>query len=86
MADIPAGTGLGSSGSFAVGVLRAARAQARDRVERRLAEQACTIEIDRLREPIGKQDQYIAALGGITAFEFHKDGTSSVDTIPRRGP
>ena len=85
MADIPAGTGLGSSGSFAVGVLRALHAHQHEIVSNRvLAEEACTIEIDRLREPIGKQDQYIAALGGITAFEFHKDG--SVDAVSVRIP
>ena len=75
MADIPAGTGLGSSGSFTTALLKALQAWKRDIVHpHELAEQACEIEIERLREPIGKQDQFIAAYGGITAFTFHKDG------------
>jgi D-glycero-alpha-D-manno-heptose-7-phosphate kinase len=81
MADIPAGTGLGSSGAFTVGVLKALWAHRRTTVSNReLARQACAIEIDRLHEPVGKQDQYIAAVGGITAFEFHAD--ERVDVIP----
>lgn len=76
MADIPAGTGLGSSGSFTVGVLRALFSYQRRMVTQiELAEEACRIEIDRLGEPVGKQDQYIAALGGVTAFEFRSDGS-----------
>jgi D-glycero-alpha-D-manno-heptose-7-phosphate kinase len=75
MADIPAGTGLGSSGSFTTALLKALHAWKRDFVHpHELAEQACEIEIERLGEPIGKQDQFIAAYGGITAFTFHKDG------------
>jgi len=75
MADIPAGTGLGSSGSFTTALLKALHAWNRNFVHPHdLAEQACEIEIGRLREPIGKQDQFIAAYGGITAFTFHKDG------------
>jgi len=75
MADIPAGTGLGSSGSFTTALLKALHAQKKSIIHpAQLAEQACHIEIDRLGEPIGKQDQYIAAIGGITAFTFHKDG------------
>jgi D-glycero-alpha-D-manno-heptose-7-phosphate kinase len=85
MADIPAGTGLGSSGSFAVGVLRALHAHQREMVTARgLAEEACTIELERLGEPIGKQDQYIAAVGGVTAFEFREDGR--VEVVPVRIP
>ena len=81
MADIPANTGLGSSGSFTVGVLKALYAYQRRVVPNlALAEQACHIEIDRLGEPVGKQDQYIAALGGVTAFRFHRD--DSVEVIP----
>jgi len=75
MADIPGGTGLGSSGSFTTAllkVLHAANKHALSPAE--LAEQACHIEIDKLGEPVGKQDQYIAAVGGITAFTFHRDG------------
>lgn len=75
MADIPGGTGLGSSGSFTTALLKALHAFKKNSVSpAELAEQACEIEINRLGEPIGKQDQYIAAVGGITAFTFHKDG------------
>jgi D-glycero-alpha-D-manno-heptose-7-phosphate kinase len=81
LADIPAGTGLGSSGSFTTALLRALHAHVRSIVTpRELAEQACRIEIDRLGEPIGKQDQYIAAFGGITCFTFHPKG--GVDVQP----
>ncbi len=83
MADIPANTGLGSSGSFTVGVLKALHAHQRRLVSNReLAEQACHIEIDRLGEPVGKQDQYIAALGGVTAFRFHPDDSVQVLPVP----
>ena len=76
MADIPAGTGLGSSGSFTTALLKALHALKRNLIHpRELAEQACHIEIDLLKEPIGKQDQYIAAYGGVTCFNFRKDGT-----------
>ena len=75
MADIPAGTGLGSSGSFTTGLLKALHAWNRNLVHpAELAAQACEIEIDRLKEPIGKQDQYIAAYGGITCFKFLPGG------------
>jgi D-glycero-alpha-D-manno-heptose-7-phosphate kinase len=71
MADIPAGTGLGSSGSFTTALLKALHAFKRNLVHpQQLAEQACAIELDRLGEPIGKQDQYIAAYGGLTCFQF----------------
>jgi D-glycero-alpha-D-manno-heptose-7-phosphate kinase len=71
MADIPAGTGLGSSGSFTTALLKALHAFKKNLVHpAELAEQACEIELEKLREPIGKQDQYIAAFGGITCFEF----------------
>ena len=74
MSDIPAGTGLGSSGSFTVALLRALHAWKRNLIPRQeLAEQACRIEIDLLREPVGKQDQYIASFGGITCFHFLPD-------------
>ena len=76
MADIPAGTGLGSSGSFTTALLKALHAHKKNLVHpSELAEQACDIELNKLREPIGKQDQYIAAYGGITCFTFHPDGT-----------
>ena len=76
MADIPAGTGLGSSGSFTTALLKALHSAPQEARSTRseLAEQACHIEIDRLGEPIGKQDQYIAAFGGLTCFEFLPDG------------
>jgi D-glycero-alpha-D-manno-heptose-7-phosphate kinase len=75
MADIPAGTGLGSSGSFTTALLKCLHAFKRHPISpRQLAEQACHIELERLQEPIGKQDQYIAAYGGLTCFEFRKDG------------
>jgi D-glycero-alpha-D-manno-heptose-7-phosphate kinase len=71
MADIPAGTGLGSSGSFTTALLKALHTFKKNLVHPQdLAEQACQIEIDRLGEPIGKQDQYIAAYGGLTCFQF----------------
>ena len=74
LADIPAGTGLGSSGSFTTALLKALYThRKRPLHQEELAELACHIEIDRLGEPIGKQDQYIAALGGLTCFTFHKD-------------
>ena len=75
MADIPAGTGLGSSGSFTTALLKALHALRKNLVHpAELAEQACHIELEKLREPIGKQDQYIAAYGGITCFHFLPDG------------
>jgi D-glycero-alpha-D-manno-heptose-7-phosphate kinase len=74
-ADIPAGTGLGSSGSFTTALLKALHMHKRNLIHpRELAEQACDIEINKLGEPIGKQDQYIAAYGGITCFTFKKNG------------
>ena len=75
MADIPAGTGLGSSGSFTTALLKALHAHHRHLMHpQELAEQACHIEIDLLKEPVGKQDQYIAAYGGITCFRFLPNG------------
>jgi D-glycero-alpha-D-manno-heptose-7-phosphate kinase len=71
MADIPAGTGLGSSGSFTTALLKALHAWKKNLVHpQELAEQACHIEIDIMNEPVGKQDQYIAAYGGINCFRF----------------
>src|SRR3954470_24103912 len=75
MADIPAGTGLGSSGSFATALLKAFHVLKKNLVHpAELAEQACCIELEKLGEPIGKQDQYISAFGGITTFRFMPDG------------
>lgn len=82
LADIPAGTGLGSSGSFTVGLLRALYALKREHVTAgALAEEACSIEIDRLAQPVGKQDQYIAAFGGLTCFEFGHSGRVRVSPL-----
>ena len=76
LADIPAGTGLGSSGSFSTALLKALYAHRRRLLHpSELAELACEIEIDRLGEPIGKQDQYAAAYGGVTCFHFNPDGS-----------
>ena len=75
MADIPAGTGLGSSGSFTTALLKALHVHKRHHIHpRELADQACHIEIELLKEDIGKQDQYIAAFGGLTCFEFMPGG------------
>jgi D-glycero-alpha-D-manno-heptose-7-phosphate kinase len=81
LADIPSGTGLGSSGSFTTALLKALYVHRMRQIEpKQLAELACEIEIDRLGEPIGKQDQYIAACGGLTCFTFNPD--NSVDVAP----
>lgn len=82
MADIPAGTGLGSSSTFTTALLRALHNMQGNIVSTRtLAEEACEIEMNRLKQPIGKQDQYIAAYGGITCMNFHKDGYVWVDPL-----
>jgi D-glycero-alpha-D-manno-heptose-7-phosphate kinase len=79
MADIPTGTGLGSSGSFTVGVLKALQMyQHQTSANEDIAADACRIEIEILGEPVGKQDQYIAACGGISAFTFNYDGSVNV--------
>ncbi len=82
LADIPAGTGLGSSGSFTTALLKALYAHRRRLLHpSELAELACEIEIERLKEPIGKQDQYIAAYGGLTCFTFHQDGKVEAEPL-----
>jgi D-glycero-alpha-D-manno-heptose-7-phosphate kinase len=82
IADIPAGTGLGSSSSFTVGILNALYAfQGRYVSAKELAARACEIEIDLLGEPIGKQDQYAAAYGGLNLIQFNADGSVYVDPI-----
>src|ERR1700681_4159965 len=74
LADTPSGTGLGSSGSFTTALLKALYAHRRRRIlQNKLPERSCNTEIDRLGEPIGKQDQDIASYGGITCFTFNKD-------------
>jgi D-glycero-alpha-D-manno-heptose-7-phosphate kinase len=83
VADVPANSGLGSSSSFTVALLNGLHAFKRDFVPiEQLAREACHIEIDLLKEPIGKQDQYIAAYGGITAFTFNKDGSVDTERLP----
>lgn len=85
MADIPAGTGLGSSGSFLTALLKALHVYKKNIVSpAELAAQACEIEMERLKEPVGKQDQYISAIGGITCFTFRSD--DGVDIEPLRLP
>ena len=82
LADIPAGTGLGSSGSFTVGLLRALHAFKREYVTAGdLAEEAARVEVEMLGLPVGKQDHYIASFGGITCFEFERDGTVHVSPL-----
>jgi D-glycero-alpha-D-manno-heptose-7-phosphate kinase len=82
MSDIPAGSGLGSSGSFGTALLYALYTLKQKMLTKKeLAEHACHIEIDVLGEPIGKQDQYIAAFGGITCFHFGRDGNVEVEPL-----
>jgi D-glycero-alpha-D-manno-heptose-7-phosphate kinase len=82
LADIPAGTGLGSSGSFTTALLKALYAHRRHLLHpSELAELACHIEIDRLGEPVGKQDQYMAAYGGITCFNFNRDDSVTAEPL-----
>ena len=82
LADIPAGTGLGSSGSFTTALLKALYSHRRRLLPvDQLAELACEIEINRLGEPIGKQDQYISAYGGVTCFTFHPDDRVEVEPL-----
>ncbi|HEY0800877.1 MAG TPA: hypothetical protein VGD54_08535 [Steroidobacteraceae bacterium] len=82
LADIPAETGLGSSGSFTTALLKGLHAHRRKVIQpQELAELACHIEIERLGDPIGKQDQYIAAYGGLTCFTFHKDDRVTVEPL-----
>ena len=82
MSDIPAGTGLGSSGSFITALLQALHIHQKSAVtKQQLAEEACQIEIEKLNEPVGKQDQYIAAFGGIMAFEIACDGSVTVQPV-----
>jgi len=82
MADVPAGTGLGSSGAFTVGLLRALLTLRRRTVEpKQLAAMACEIEMHRLGAPVGKQDPYITSVGGVTAFGFRPDGSVDVQPI-----
>ena len=82
IADVPANCGLGTSGTFTVALLNALHAFKRSFVSQpQLAEEACTIEIDRLREPIGKQDQYASAYGGLTCFTFDRNGSVQAEPL-----
>jgi D-glycero-alpha-D-manno-heptose-7-phosphate kinase len=82
IADVPGRSGLGGSSSYAVGVLNALHCLRKQNVSREtLAEEACRIEIDILKEPIGKQDQYVAAFGGINCYEIERDGTVHVNPL-----
>ena len=82
LAGIPSGTGLGSSGSFATALLKALHVFRRKTIQpAALAEMACDIEINRLKEPVGKQDQYIAACGGLTCFTFERDDSVKVEPL-----
>lgn len=81
-ADVPAGTGLGSSSSFTVGVLHSLYAYKGKYVSKeRLASEACDVEIKYLGNPIGKQDQYAAAYGGLNFIQFNRDGSVTVDPV-----
>ena len=81
-ADVPAGCGLGTSSSFTVALLNALHTYKHDFItQRQLAEEACHIEIDILGEPIGKQDQYIAAFGGLTCLTFDRSGDVLVEPL-----
>lgn len=85
-ADIPAGTGLGSSSSFTVGLLHMLYSyQGKYISKERLAAEACRMEIDDLKEPIGKQDQYAAAYGGLNYIKFNRDGSVVVEPVIMKG-
>src|ERR1017187_1910461 len=80
IADVPSGTGMGSSGAFTVCLLKAlAHARSTSITPRTLAEGAADIEMNVLGEPVGKQDPYVAAFGGICAYTFHRDGGGDVE-------
>jgi D-glycero-alpha-D-manno-heptose-7-phosphate kinase len=82
VADVPAGTGMGSSGAFTVCLIKAlSLARRRSITAGDLAEDACEIELDILKEPVGKQDQYVSAHGGICAYTFAPDGTVTVEPL-----
>jgi D-glycero-alpha-D-manno-heptose-7-phosphate kinase len=82
IADVPGRSGLGGSSSYAVGVLNALHCFKRENVSREtLAEEACRLEIDILKEPIGKQDQYVASFAGINCYEIERDGMVHVNPL-----
>ena len=85
-ADVPSGTGLGSSSSFTVGLLHTLACYKGEYVSKSvLAKEACAVEIEKLGAPIGKQDQYAAAFGGLNFIRFHKDDTVSVEPVISKG-
>ena len=82
LTDTPSGTGLGSSGSFTTALIKGLYSYQNKKIgAENLAQKACDIELNKLKEPIGKQDQYIASMGGITAFDFNKDDTVSITPL-----
>lgn len=82
IADIPQGTGLGSSSSFTVGLIKNLKCYKREFIsDHDVAEAACEMEINKLGNPIGKQDQYAAAYGGLNYYQFNKDGTVVVEPV-----
>ena len=82
LSDMPSSSGLGTSGSFTIALLNALHTYKKDFVsQKKLAEEACYIEMEVLKEPIGKQDQYISSFGGITFFEFNKQGNVTAEPI-----
>ena len=86
LADLPEGTGLGSSGTFTVALLKGLHSYTHRHVtNRELAEEACRLEIEKLGRPVGKQDQYIAAFGGINCFSI-APGTDQVEVVPLKIP
>ena len=82
IADVPQGTGLGSSSSFTVGLIKNLKCHKREYISKNdVAKDACEMEIDILKNPIGKQDQYAAAFGGLNFYQFNKDGSVDVEPI-----
>lgn len=85
-ADVPSGTGLGSSSAFTVGLLHTLACYKGEYISKgTLAKEACAVEIEQLGAPIGKQDQYAAAYGGLNFISFHRDDTVSVEPVVTRG-
>lgn len=82
IADVPQGTGLGSSSSFTVGLIKNLKCHKREYIsDADVAEAACELEINKLGNPIGKQDQYAAAFGGLNFYQFNKDGSVDVEPV-----
>ena len=82
VADVPQGTGLGSSSAFTVGLIKNLKCHKREYIsDAEVAEAACKMEIEKLGNPIGKQDQYAAAFGGLNYYQFNKDGSVFVEPV-----